>query len=139
MVHRRRFRQKDLFINFRRSLFCLSDLGGPVSPPNARSVNVCLHKGIDIRTEQTWLKPHDLLLSHTLCFPLQVDFILLGGDLFHENKPSRRCLNTCITLLRKYCMGDSPITFNILSDQAVNFSTSKSVWLPVWLFVCFCV
>uniref|UniRef100_A0A1A8KZ37 Double-strand break repair protein n=2 Tax=Nothobranchius pienaari TaxID=704102 RepID=A0A1A8KZ37_9TELE len=29
----------------------------------------------------------------------KVDFILLGGDLFHENKPSRRCLQSCVSLL----------------------------------------
>ncbi|KAM3875004.1 double-strand break repair protein MRE11 [Diretmus argenteus] len=59
----------------------------------------------------------------------QVDLILLGGDLFHENKPSRRCLHTCIAMLRQYCMGDSPIHFNIISDQAVNFSNSKFPWV----------
>ncbi|CAG6003154.1 unnamed protein product [Menidia menidia] len=59
----------------------------------------------------------------------QVDFILLGGDLFHENKPSRRCLHNCITVLRKYCMGDSPVTFNILSDQTVNFNTTQFPWV----------
>uniref|UniRef100_A0A8C9TER3 Double-strand break repair protein n=1 Tax=Scleropages formosus TaxID=113540 RepID=A0A8C9TER3_SCLFO len=58
-----------------------------------------------------------------------VDFILLGGDLFHDNKPSRKSLHNCIELLRKYCMGDKPITFEILSDQAVNFSTSKFPWV----------
>lgn len=63
----------------------------------------------------------------------QVDFILLGGDLFHENKPSRRCLHSSITMLRKYCMGDSPVTFNILSDQTINFNTTKYV-----LFLLFC-
>ncbi|XP_037533725.1 double-strand break repair protein MRE11 [Nematolebias whitei] len=59
----------------------------------------------------------------------QVDFILLGGDLFHENKPSRRCLHSSITMLRKYCMGDSPVTFNILSDQTINFNTTKFPWV----------
>ncbi|KAM9813155.1 double-strand break repair protein MRE11 isoform 2-T2 [Syngnathus typhle] len=59
----------------------------------------------------------------------QVDFILLGGDLFHENKPTRRCLHTCITMLRKYCMGDTPIHFNILSDQTVNFNTTQFPWV----------
>ncbi|XP_061536953.1 double-strand break repair protein MRE11 [Phycodurus eques] len=59
----------------------------------------------------------------------QVDFILLGGDLFHENKPTRRCLHTCITMLRKYCMGESPIHFNILSDQTVNFNTTQFPWV----------
>uniref|UniRef100_A0A8C6MDR1 Double-strand break repair protein n=1 Tax=Nothobranchius furzeri TaxID=105023 RepID=A0A8C6MDR1_NOTFU len=59
----------------------------------------------------------------------KVDFILLGGDLFHENKPSRRCLHSSISMLRKYCMGDSPVTFNILSDQTVNFNTTQFPWV----------
>ncbi|XP_056297017.1 double-strand break repair protein MRE11-like [Pseudoliparis swirei] len=59
----------------------------------------------------------------------QVDFILLGGDLFHENKPSRRCLHSCITMMRRYCMGDTPINFNILSDQTVNFNTTQFPWV----------
>ncbi|XP_077197594.1 double-strand break repair protein MRE11 [Paroedura picta] len=59
----------------------------------------------------------------------EVDFILLGGDLFHENKPSRKTLHTCIELLRKYCMGDRPVQFEILSDQSVNFGFSKFPWV----------
>ncbi|RKO97175.1 hypothetical protein CXG81DRAFT_14986, partial [Caulochytrium protostelioides] len=50
-----------------------------------------------------------------------VDFVLLGGDLFHENKPSRRCLVTTLRLLRHYCLGDRPVPFTILSDQAAHF------------------
>ncbi|XP_062983203.1 double-strand break repair protein MRE11 [Elgaria multicarinata webbii] len=59
----------------------------------------------------------------------EVDFILLGGDLFHENKPSRKTLYTCLELLRKYCMGDHPVQFEILSDQSVNFGFSKFPWV----------
>ena len=51
----------------------------------------------------------------------QVDFILLGGDLFHDNKPSRNCLHKTMQLLRSYCLGDTPISFQILSDQSINF------------------
>ena len=51
-----------------------------------------------------------------------VDFVLLGGDLFHENKPSRRIMHGCLSLLRKYCMGDRPIQFEFLSDESVNFN-----------------
>jgi double-strand break repair protein MRE11 len=51
----------------------------------------------------------------------QVDFILLGGDLFHENKPSRDCLTKCQKLLREYCFGSKPIEFEILSDENANF------------------
>ncbi|KAJ3005189.1 Double-strand break repair protein mre11a [Thoreauomyces humboldtii] len=51
-----------------------------------------------------------------------VDFILLGGDLFHDNKPSRKCMHNTMTLLRQYCMGDRPCPVEILSDQKENFS-----------------
>jgi len=37
-----------------------------------------------------------------------VDFILLGGDLFHENRPSRHCMQKTVELLRTYCLGDKP-------------------------------
>nr|BAE27000.1 unnamed protein product [Mus musculus]BAE27119.1 unnamed protein product [Mus musculus]BAE40140.1 unnamed protein product [Mus musculus] len=59
----------------------------------------------------------------------EVDFILLGGDLFHENKPSRKTLHSCLELLRKYCMGDRPVQFEVISDQSVNFGFSKSPWV----------
>ncbi|KAL0579922.1 meiotic recombination [Marasmius crinis-equi] len=45
-----------------------------------------------------------------------VDFILLAGDLFHENKPSRDCLYRVIGLLREYTLGDKPIQVELLSD-----------------------
>ncbi|KAL8607335.1 hypothetical protein ACOMHN_039485 [Nucella lapillus] len=50
-----------------------------------------------------------------------VDFVLLGGDLFHENKPSRRIMHGCLSLLRKYCLGDKPVQFEFQSDQSINF------------------
>lgn len=46
----------------------------------------------------------------------QVDLILLGGDLFHENKPSRESLYRTCALLRKYTLGDRPIQVELLSD-----------------------
>ncbi|KAG1935275.1 double-strand break repair protein MRE11 [Pimephales promelas] len=59
----------------------------------------------------------------------EVDFVLLGGDLFHDNKPSRKTMHSCMEMMRKYCMGDRPIVFEIISDQAVNFSHSKFPWV----------
>lgn len=50
-----------------------------------------------------------------------VNFVLLAGDLFHENKPSRNTLYQTMRLLRSYCMGDNPIAFQIVSDQSINF------------------
>ncbi|XP_047251913.1 double-strand break repair protein MRE11 isoform X3 [Capsicum annuum] len=52
----------------------------------------------------------------------QVDFVLLGGDLFHENKPSRATLVKAIEILRRYCLNDRPVQFQVVSDQTVNFA-----------------
>ncbi|GAB4849557.1 meiotic recombination [Ancistrocladus abbreviatus] len=52
----------------------------------------------------------------------QVDFILLGGDLFHENKPSRTTLVKTIEILRRHCLNDHPVQFQVVSDQTVNFA-----------------
>ncbi|KAF3323760.1 double-strand break repair protein MRE11 [Carex littledalei] len=54
----------------------------------------------------------------------QVDLLLLGGDLFHENKPSRSTLVKCIEILRRYCLNDHPIQFQVVSDQTVNFQNT---------------
>nr|WPK49577.1 MRE11 [Macrobiotus sp. 5 JF-2023a]WPK49579.1 MRE11 [Macrobiotus sp. 2 JF-2023a] len=51
-----------------------------------------------------------------------VDFVLLGGDLFHENKPSRFTAQNCAALLRHYCMGDGEVSFTLISDPKVNFA-----------------
>ncbi|XP_071723628.1 double-strand break repair protein MRE11-like [Rutidosis leptorrhynchoides] len=54
----------------------------------------------------------------------QVDFLLLGGDLFHENKPSRATLVRAIEILRRHCLNDQPVQFQVVSDQTVNFPNS---------------
>ncbi|KAI9432940.1 Metallo-dependent phosphatase-like protein [Lactarius indigo] len=45
-----------------------------------------------------------------------VDFILLAGDLFHENRPSRDCLYQVMSLLREYTLGDKPVQVELLSS-----------------------
>ncbi|CAM9463781.1 unnamed protein product [Phaeothamnion confervicola] len=51
----------------------------------------------------------------------KVDFVLLGGDLFHENKPSRRTLYRAVDILRRHCMGPDAVRFQVVSDQKANF------------------
>ncbi|CAG2100516.1 unnamed protein product [Medioppia subpectinata] len=55
-----------------------------------------------------------------------VDLLLLGGDLFHANKPSFPTLKKTIELLRQYCFGSRPIQFRIVSNQSDNFSHYKN-------------
>ena len=49
----------------------------------------------------------------------RVDLILLGGDLFHDNKPSRPTLHRCMSLIRKYCFGKREISLhrNVVTDR----------------------
>lgn len=51
----------------------------------------------------------------------EVDLLLLGGDLFHDNKPSRSTIVRTIEILTKYSLSDRPVAFQILSNQSQNF------------------
>jgi double-strand break repair protein MRE11 len=74
----------------------------------------------------------------------QADMVLLGGDLFHENKPSRQTLHTTMDILRRYTMGPNPIHIQIVSSpdatpfrvgqrQVVNYEDEHySVDLPIF-------
>ncbi|VDO42309.1 unnamed protein product [Onchocerca flexuosa] len=54
----------------------------------------------------------------------EVDFVLLGGDLYHENNPSREMQHRVTRLLRRYCLNDRPVALRFLSDPVVNFAHS---------------
>lgn len=75
---------------------------------------------------------------------LQVDFLLLCGNLFHENKPSNSTLVKAIEILRRYCMNDCPVQFQVISDQAASlqnrfgnpsFSLCQLPKMILWLAV----
>ncbi|KAJ2173919.1 meiotic recombination [Coemansia sp. RSA 560] len=51
----------------------------------------------------------------------KADMVLLGGDLFHDNRPSRKCLHQAMTQLRRTCMGDGRVGIEHLSDPSVDF------------------
>lgn len=47
--------------------------------------------------------------------------VLLAGDLFHENKPSRKSMYQVMRSLRMNCLGDKPCELEMLSDASENF------------------
>ncbi|KAK4180703.1 putative double-strand break repair protein mus-23 [Triangularia setosa] len=53
-----------------------------------------------------------------------VDMVLLGGDLFHDNKPSRKSMYQVIQSLRKNCLGMKPCELEFLSDPQEVFGGS---------------
>jgi double-strand break repair protein MRE11 len=50
-----------------------------------------------------------------------VDMVLHAGDLFHENKPSRKSLYHVTRSLRANCLGEKPCELEMLSDASENF------------------
>lgn len=54
-----------------------------------------------------------------------VDLVLLAGDLFHENKPSRMTMFKTLQILRRYVMGYRPIRVQVVGDQSVHFGSRQ--------------
>lgn len=52
--------------------------------------------------------------------------VLLGGDLFHYNKPSRKSMYKVMRSLRKHCLGNKPVQLEFLSDANEVFQGAFS-------------
>ncbi|KAK2043332.1 DNA repair protein [Colletotrichum somersetense] len=66
-----------------------------------------------IRKDDSW-RTFDEILN--LAKSQDVDMVLLGGDLFHDNKPSRKSMYQVMRSLRKNCLGMKPCELEFLSD-----------------------
>lgn len=84
----------------------------------ASDIHLGYNESDPIRGEDSFITFEEILST---AVKKDVDFILLGGDLFHDNKPSQRCLYRCMSLLRRYCMGDRPVPVEFLSDPSESF------------------
>ncbi|KAK9814095.1 hypothetical protein WJX72_000558 [[Myrmecia] bisecta] len=91
----------------------------------------------EVRKDDSFITFEEIL---SLAQQQQVDMVLLGGDLFHDNKPSRTTVVRAMEILSKYCLNDQPVSFQVLSDQAQNFANGRvnfenpnfNVGLPVF-------
>ncbi|KAL6877695.1 Metallo-dependent phosphatase-like protein [Trichoderma longibrachiatum] len=71
-----------------------------------------------IRKDDSWRTFDEIM---TIARTQDVDMVLLAGDLFHDNKPSRKSLYQVIRTLRKNCLGMKPCPLEFLSDAAEVF------------------
>ncbi|OWB61221.1 hypothetical protein B5S29_g2108 [[Candida] boidinii] len=72
-----------------------------------------------IRGDDSWKSFEEIM---SIAEDSDVDMVLQSGDLFHVNKPSKKSMFHVMRILRKYCLGDKPIEFELLSDPSLSLS-----------------
>lgn len=72
-----------------------------------------------VRGNDSW-KTFDEIMQ--LAKARDVDMVLLAGDLFHENKPSRQAMYQVMRSLRENCYGNKPCELQMLSDSSEHFA-----------------
>jgi double-strand break repair protein MRE11 len=70
------------------------------------------------RGDDSWKTFHEIMC---LAKERDVDMVLLAGDLFHDNKPSRKAMYQVMRSLRMNCYGDKPCELEMLSDGTEIF------------------
>ncbi|KAH7133155.1 Mre11 DNA-binding presumed domain-containing protein [Dactylonectria estremocensis] len=71
-----------------------------------------------IRKDDSWQTFDEIM---NLARTEDVDMVLLAGDLFHDNKPSRKSLYQVMRTLRQNVLGMKPCPLEFLSDAASVF------------------
>lgn len=70
------------------------------------------------RRDDSWKTFHEVMC---LAKEKDVDMVLLAGDLFHDNKPSRKAMFNVMRSIRMNCYGDKPCELEMLSDSSEVF------------------
>jgi double-strand break repair protein MRE11 len=83
--------------------------------------HVGAHERDPIRGDDSWKTFHEIMC---LAKERDVDMVLLAGDLFHENKPSRKSMYNVMRSLRLNCLGDKPCELEMLSDESEHFDAT---------------
>ncbi|KAH7040666.1 Metallo-dependent phosphatase-like protein [Microdochium trichocladiopsis] len=76
-----------------------------------------------IRTDDSW-RTFDEIMN--IARTEDVDMVLLAGDLFHDNKPSRKSMYQVMRSLRKNCLGMKPCELQFMSDASDVFDSAFS-------------
>jgi double-strand break repair protein MRE11 len=55
---------------------------------------------------------------------LNADMVIHAGDMFHENKPSRRTTHNAMRIFREHCLGEDPVYISCVNDQEEVFRSN---------------
>lgn len=55
--------------------------------------------------------------------------VLLGGDLFHDNKPSRTTLVRAVNILTEFCLNNNPVAFDVVGEQEESFANRHAPYM----------
>ncbi|KAI9844974.1 MAG: meiotic recombination [Sclerophora amabilis] len=77
-----------------------------------------------IRGDDSWRSFHEVMC---LAKDQDVDMVLLAGDLFHDNKPSRKSMYQVMRSIRMNCFGEKPCELEMLSDGSEVFQGCVNV------------
>ncbi|KAK4941483.1 meiotic recombination [Elasticomyces elasticus] len=83
--------------------------------------HVGAHERDPIRGDDSWKSFHEIMC---LAKERDVDMVLLAGDLFHENKPSRKSMYNVMRSIRLNCLSDKPCELEMLSDESEHFDAT---------------
>jgi double-strand break repair protein MRE11 len=83
--------------------------------------HVGAHERDPHRCDDSWKSFHEIM---ELARDREVDMVLLAGDLFHENKPSRKSMYHVMRSLRLNSLGARPCELEILSDGSEQFDAT---------------
>ncbi|EKX47232.1 Mre11/sbcD nuclease, partial [Guillardia theta CCMP2712] len=71
----------------------------------------------EMRQDDSFLAMEEVFQRATGC---EADFLLLGGDLFDKNKPSRNTMVKSVKMFKKYCLGERPVALQPLALDSIG-------------------
>ncbi|RMZ76360.1 hypothetical protein DV738_g4963, partial [Chaetothyriales sp. CBS 135597] len=80
--------------------------------------HVGAHERHPIRSDDSWRSFHEIMC---LAKEREVDMVLLAGDLFHDNVPSRKSMYKVMQSIRQNCLGPRPCELEMLGDNCEHF------------------
>ena len=87
----------------------------------ATDLHLGAHENDEVRREDSFRAFREVLqLARTHA----ADCVLLAGDLFHENVPSRRTLREAMSAVRTHALGPGDVPLRVVSDSARDFPSA---------------